>query len=107
MAWTKRKAKLGLQTGTPLTARGDLRRSFKVKAKGQGSVIISPEGVRRPYPNTKSNGMTNNELADILQNRGLKNGRHYEFFGISELAERKAIQYVEKQIKKRIDAAKR
>jgi hypothetical protein len=110
------KALRGLRTEVPLIASGQLLSSFRIAFRDKDSVVIYPAGLRRPYPKIKkefrqkktkkiklsSNDLpTNNELADILQNQ-----RKYEFFGISEEAEKKAIKFMETYIKKAIRDAK-
>lgn len=95
--WRERKLKIGLRADTPLIASGQLRKSMVFKPVGQNKVAIYPTGSRKPYPRSASTSVDNNQLADILQNR-------YNFFGISESAERAAMDYMVKSINKKIDA---
>ena len=108
----------GLSTRVPLIASGQLLSSFRINLVGDNAVQIMPRGTRKPYPKIKSkyrlkkvkssssqNPPTNYQLADILQNRGVRNSGHkYEFFGISLEAEGKAMKwmhnYIEKAIKR-------
>jgi len=107
------KKKRNLKYKVPLVASGQLRKSFRVLLKGDDSVIISPRGTRRNYPKPKGakrrkrgvgqrSQPTNHELADILQNKGLKDGTKYEFFGISDKAEIKAMKFLNNYIRKAI-----
>lgn len=108
----------GLKTDVPLIASGQLRSSFRINLIGNDKVVMYPAGERKPYPPIKSkyrlkkksktvtrpNMLNNNELADILQNQGVKGGHKYEFFGISKQAEQKSmammVKFIEEAIKR-------
>jgi hypothetical protein len=93
----KRKQKLGHNSKT-LIATGKLRSSFEATRVSGKSVMIRPAKMR-------SDGILNAELGDILQNRGVrtKNGkRFFEFFGISKVAEERAVSRVEMKIRKEL-----
>ena len=109
------KALRGLKTSVPLVASGQLLSSFRIDFVGKDTVRISPRGLRQPYKSIKkkyrlrgrSKGgkeqPTNMELADILQNQGVRRGGHkYEFFGISREAEKRAIKWMIRYIRKAI-----
>jgi len=98
----KQKQKKGFRTN-PLIASGQLRRSFRAVKSGENAVKISPEGMR--YSTGSGSPIGNNELGDILQNKGVRTKygkRFFEFFGISKEAEIEAMDYMNKTIKKRI-----
>lgn len=97
----KIKMKKG-QWPQPLVATGQLRSSMHAAPLGKSKVMIAPVGNRR-------DGLLNNELADILQNQGVrtkKGKRYFEFFGISRVAEERVIQRVKKRIQELIDNAR-
>ena len=117
----------GLRTAVPLIASGQLLGSFRINLIGDKTVQIMPRGTRSAYPDIISRYRmreqtkvghtavqkhlkkvrqqeitpTNYELADILQNQGV-HGYKYEFFGISDEAEGKAMEQMFKYIKKAI-----
>jgi hypothetical protein len=113
------KALRGLSTAVPLIASGQLLNSFKVNLLGDKMVSIMPRGLRVPYPPIKtkfrligkakgtkrgissSSTMTNTDLADVLQNKGV-HGTKYEFFGISDEAEGLSFKHMFEYIKKEI-----
>lgn len=114
------KARRGLRTDPPLIASGQLFSSFRVNLVGKNAVVMYPAGTRQPYPimatlKRRKKGaraalkpqkvMNNNELADILQNKGLPNGTTYEFFGISKEAEKGAMKMMVKFIDEAIKRA--
>lgn len=94
-----RKQKDGLRT-EPLLATGQLRRSPKAEVVGVSSVRITPAGNRKSLHGERT--LSNKELADILQNQGVRaraGKRFFEFFGISQKAEVKAIKTMRNFIK--------
>jgi hypothetical protein len=97
------KTKKGLRQ-EPLIATGQLRRSPKVKGKGRDSVVVYLYGSRRDSP------LSNSALGNILQNEGVrtKSGkRFFEFFGISDEAEGKAVKFMIRSIKEAIKRGER
>jgi len=98
----KAKQKRGLQT-VPLIASGQLRRSPKASKFGSNAVVIMPSGMRYAVGSEKI--MSNQELGNILQNKGerTKHGkRFFEFFGISREAEDQAIKMIDVFIERAI-----
>ncbi|NCD18221.1 MAG: hypothetical protein EOL91_13145 [Actinobacteria bacterium] len=105
----------GLPSQTPLIATGQLSKSFVINLKGNNAVVMYPAGMRNPTPPIKKGfyvrqpknkkpakpqkQITNNQLGDILQNKGVA-GHKYEFFGISKKAEEEAIEFMKKKIDK-------
>jgi hypothetical protein len=90
------KAKKGHRLD-PLIATGQLRKSFEFKRAGMNKVLIWPSGDR------KETSESNADIADILQNQGVrtkKGKRFFEFFGVSEKAEGKAINRIKLYIKR-------
>lgn len=118
-AWRKEKLLRGLRADVPLIASGQLRSSFKIEKVGKTGVVMYPSGIRVPYRSralvsgkrrkkaTKIPApLDNNTLADILQNQGLKDGTTYEFFGISNRAEKDALELMNKLVERDIKNAK-
>lgn len=100
----KSKSRKGLRSDPPLIASGQLLKSFQVNLVNDNAVSIMPRGTRNPYRgDKKANLLTNNALADILQNKGVRNGGHrYKFFGISLKAEQESMKFMVNYIKKAI-----
>lgn len=97
------KQKKGLRPEV-LLASGQLRRSVKSEYSGRNAVKITPSGSRYAT-RTGERTMTNSQLGDILQNQGVrtKHGkRYFEFFGISDKAENKAISFMSEYIREAI-----
>lgn len=97
------KRKKGLRT-KPLIATGQLRRSPKFKSKGTDTVIIYPAGNRR------DTHLSNADIGNILQNEGVRTKygkRFFEFFGISDKAEGKAVKYMVKLIDEAVKRGER
>lgn len=103
----KYKSKRELRT-EPLLATGQLRRSFKAKSNKGNVVIIRPSGKRRSWFGERV--LANSELVDILQNKGVDSKRgkiFFEFFGISDDAEKNAISWMNSYINKEIRLGRR
>lgn len=95
----RQKQKKGLRTNV-LLATGQLRKSFKFKKVGKNAVRITPSGTRKSFFGERV--ISNKELGDILQNQGVRSRRgkrFFNFFGISEKAEGKAIKFMQIYIK--------
>ena len=95
----KQKQRRGLRTEV-LLATGQLRRSFKIKKTGRNAVKISPAGTRSSSFGERT--ISNKKLSDILQNQGVRSKRgkrFFNFFGISDKAEVKAIKFMQNYIK--------
>ena len=98
-----KKSKKGLRLD-PLIATGQLRRSPKAKNEGKNSVLVYLFGPR------SDSHLSNSKLGDILQNKGVrtKSGkRFFEFFGISDKAEGKAVKFMSEAIGKAIKRGER
>ena len=96
------KQKKGLRTET-LMATGQLRSSFKFKPVGKDAVRITPSGTRKSHNGERI--ITNKELSDILQNKGVRTKfgkRFFEFFGISDKAEAKSVKLLDLAIRKAV-----
>ena len=76
--------------GRPLIETGKLRRSFIAKRKGKYAVLITLVKDRK-------------DIGGYLQIDGVgKKKKKFNFFGVSTVMERLAMQYMEKQLKRRI-----
>lgn len=98
----KQKQSKGLRT-EPLLSTGQLRKSHKASKVGKKAVRITLAGTRRSFHGERS--LTNKRLGDILQNDGVNSKfgkRTFEFFGISDKAEVKAIKMMQGFIRKAI-----
>ena len=83
-----------------LLATKQLSRSFKASKFKKNSVRIQPTGSR------SNSGIGNKRLSEILQFEGVRSkafgNRTFEFFGISDEAERDAIAFEKIRVKKAI-----
>lgn len=91
----------------PLIATGQLRRSIRHRVLSRNKIVISFQGMRKPYG--KEQVISNIELAEILQLKGVNTSygkRYFKFFGISDEAERQAYRRMVKFIKKAVRDAR-
>jgi len=88
----------------PLKATGQLRKSITSRYVPSGVLIYLKSHRKKSY-------LSNQELADILQNIGVKSKmygkRKFEFFGISRKAEKRSFNYMKKKVEEAIKNARR
>jgi len=72
-----------------LQATGTLYASIVSQQKSKNKVVVYIKGDRA-------------EVGDILQNKGVRGGRKFNFFGISTKMEKHALDYMTKSIKEKL-----
>jgi len=86
----KYKAKKGLGSSV-LIATGELRKSITSQKVSKNKVVVYIDGGR-------------SLIGDILQNKGVRGGRKFNFFGINTTMEEWATEFMNKRVAEKLNA---